>query len=113
MKESFLSLGAEFLRRHIRYIERSPKLSHSPGFGTTASKISKWSLLQPSHKVSGTSQRKTLSSKKIHADGIMRPSDRSIPEGVIEDTCTGGGLSEAKKFVKAEGLRVSLTRWLA
>lgn len=37
----------------------------------------------------------------------MRPSARRRPEGVIEDTCTGGGVSEARKLVKAEGLRVS------
>ena len=37
----------------------------------------------------------------------MRPSARRIPEGVIELTWTGGGLSLASKFVKAVGVPVS------
>lgn len=37
----------------------------------------------------------------------MSPSARRRPEGVIELTWTGGGYSEARKFVKADGLRIS------
>lgn len=91
----------------VKQWQRNFAKLYSPGFGTTASNISKCSLVQPSQRFSGTSHRKTFPSKKMQADGSMSPSARSIPAGVIELTWTGGGLSDARIFVNADGVRES------
>lgn len=83
-----------YVRRDKRKVEEN-----LPGLGTTVSKISKCSFPHPAHKGLGTSQRKTLPSRKMHGEGIISPSRRLIPSLVIDLTCTAGGLSSARMLV--------------
>lgn len=79
------------------------KSPNTPGFGTAVSNTLKCSRPQPSHRFEGTFHKKTLPSRKMHADGRIRPSASWIPAGVMELTCTGGGTSPASMFVNAVG----------
>jgi len=79
------------------------KFPNAPGFGTTVSNTLRCSRPQPSHRCEGTFHKKTLPSRKMHADGRTSPSASWIPADVMELTCTGGGTSPASMFVNAVG----------
>jgi hypothetical protein len=74
--------------------------------------MSRCSFPQPSHKVFGTSHRKTWPSKNMHADGINRPSSSCIPSLVIELTWTGGGFTSARMLVNELSYLAGLTQML-
>ena len=76
-----------------------------PGRGIVDSKNSKCSVSQPSQNFCGTSQRKTLPSCSMHEEDNNNPSLSMIPFSVTELTCTGGGISSARRFVKERSCR--------
>ena len=59
----------QLYRGHEGNHPRSQNIIYLPGLGTTTSKISKCFLSHPSHRVSGTSHRKTFPSRKMLAPG--------------------------------------------
>jgi len=85
--------GSQASTNHAGYGE------DTPGLGTTTSKTSNLLSSQSFHNVEGTSQSRTSPSRKIHAEGNNLPSCSSTPAGVMDLTCTGGGISPARMFV--------------
>jgi hypothetical protein len=85
--------GSQASTNHAGYRE------DTPGLGTTTSKTSNLLSSQSFHNVEGTSQSRTSPSRNIHAEGNNLPSCSSTPAGVMDLTCTGGGISPARMFV--------------